>query len=384
MSAGPANPMEQGMNFTVHEASIGSRSQAGHPTVQLCDVSKRFGAFEAVKQTSLTLGQGEVLTLLGPSGSGKTTLLMMIAGFLRPTAGRILLDGRDITNEPPQKRGIGVVFQSYALFPHLSVFRNVAFPLEARGMRGEDVARRVRDALDLVRLVEFSERYPSEISGGQQQRVALARSLVFEPNLLLLDEPLSALDKNLREHMQLELLRIKERLGVSMILVTHDQQEALAVSDRIVVMNQGSIQQTGKPEELYRRPANRFVAGFVGEVNIVSGIVRSVGKTTIVETPWGKVSALGPETIAVGDKVFVTVRPESIQFSRSGSGGGHLGAVVEQAVFGGEASKYILRLDSQETLVAKIQHDGGSPEPRPGEQVELSWDPEKTWIISAR
>ncbi len=244
----------------------GVNPEAGQavPGVRLVGVSKRYGNLTAVRDVTLDVRAGEFLTLLGPSGSGKTTTLMMLAGFATPSAGEIFVDGRNVTREPAHRRDIGVVFQSYALFPHLNVARNVAFPLEIRKRPRKEINAKVRAALDLVQLGDLAHRYPNELSGGQQQRVALARAIVFQPPLLLMDEPLGALDKKLREHMQIELVKIKSCLNVTVIYVTHDQEEALVMSDRVVVMADGRIQQVGRPEELYQRPANRFVADFIG------------------------------------------------------------------------------------------------------------------------
>jgi putative spermidine/putrescine transport system ATP-binding protein len=230
---------------------------ANHADLQIRNLRKTYSNVVAVDDVSLTVHQGEFLTLLGPSGSGKTTTLMMIAGFVEPTGGSIVLGGRSLTRLPPHKRDIGMVFQHYALFPHLTVAANIAFPLEMRGMRKAEVERRVQAALDLVQLPDFGARYPRELSGGQQQRIALARAIVFEPSLLLMDEPLGALDKKLREHMQLEIKKIHHDLGVTVIYVTHDQEEALVMSDRIAVFNHGSIEQLGSPSDLYDRPRHR-------------------------------------------------------------------------------------------------------------------------------
>ncbi len=244
--------------------------------VEIQNVTRRFGSVTAVESVSLEVGRGEFLTLLGPSGCGKTTLLRMIAGFETPDEGRVLLGGADVTDLPPFKRDVTTVFQQYALFPHLNLFDNVAFGLERRRTPRDEIKRRVADALSMVRLAGLDSRSIGELSGGQQQRVALARSLVLEPRVLLLDEPLAALDLKLRKQMQVELKSLQRRLGISFIYVTHDQEEALTMSDRIVVMNAGRVEQVGSAEEVYERPATEFVAGFIGISNIIEGVLESI------------------------------------------------------------------------------------------------------------
>ena len=285
-------------------------ARAGH-ALSLQAVSKRYGDFVAVEEASLEIASGRFLTLLGPSGSGKTTILMMIAGFVEPSAGRVLLDGRDITPVPPERREFGMVFQGYALFPHMTVAENVAFPLRVRRLGRAERDARVRATLDLVQLEQFADRRPSQLSGGQQQRVALARALVFDPALLLLDEPLSALDKKLRAELQDELKALHRRVGRTFINVTHDQEEALSLSDEIAILNHGRLVQVGAPNALYERPATRFVAGFLGRSNFIEGeaerdaggIVLRRGGTRVLgvgEAPPGPaLLSLRPEKIAV-------------------------------------------------------------------------------------
>ncbi|CAH0183671.1 ABC transporter ATP-binding protein [Roseomonas sp. CECT 9278] len=294
-------------------------SAAGH-ALAIRGLTKRYGDFTAVDDVSLEVGQGEFLTLLGPSGSGKTTILMAVAGFVAPSAGSILLDGRDITPLPPEKRNFGMVFQGYALFPHMSVADNVAFPLRVRGLGRADRDAKVRAALDLVQLGQFAGRLPRQLSGGQQQRVALARALVFDPSLLLLDEPLSALDKKLRAELQEELKALHRRVGRTFINVTHDQDEALSLSDRIAILNHGKLIQSGAPGELYERPRTRFVADFLGKSNFIEGSVAS-------SDAGGFVLAAGPERIAVrgqgapeGTRRLLSLRPEKIVLLGEGAG----------------------------------------------------------------
>jgi putative spermidine/putrescine transport system ATP-binding protein len=281
--------------------------------LQLDHVSKSYGSMQAVDDVSIALERGEFVTLLGPSGSGKTTLLMMIAGFVTPTSGEIRLDGRNVTSTPPEDRNLGMVFQGYALFPHMTVAGNIAFPLEVRKMSKSRIDSRVRQVLEQVQLGSLGSRYPRQLSGGQQQRVALARALVFMPDLLLLDEPLSALDRKLRADVQLELKALHRQLGLTFIYVTHDQEEALSMSDRVVVLRNGRIMQQGTPSGLYERPRTRFVADFLGKSNFLSGTVESVrpdgfsyrcGEATLVQTG---------ETAKPGSKVLLALRPEKIE-----------------------------------------------------------------------
>lgn len=275
-----------------------------------------------VKDLNLDIRKGEFLTLLGPSGSGKTTSLMMLAGFETPTAGEITLAGKRLNNVPPHKRDIGMVFQNYALFPHMTVAENLAFPLSVRGMSKADVGEKVKRSLSMVQLDAFAGRYPAQLSGGQQQRVALARALVFEPQLVLMDEPLGALDKQLREHMQMEIKHIHQRLGVTVVYVTHDQSEALTMSDRVAVFHQGEIQQIAPPRELYESPRNTFVAQFIGENNRFAGeLVERTGDTCTVQLARGeKVQALAVNVGQPGDAVSLSIRPERIRLNNAAEG----------------------------------------------------------------
>jgi putative spermidine/putrescine transport system ATP-binding protein len=296
-------------------------SQAGH-ALGLRGLTKRYGSFTAVDDVSLEVGQGEFLTLLGPSGSGKTTILMAVAGFVAPSAGAILLDGRDITPLPPEKRNFGMVFQGYALFPHMSVADNVAFPLRVRGMSRADRDAKVRAALDLVQLGAFAERLPKQLSGGQQQRVALARALVFDPSLLLLDEPLSALDKKLRAELQEELKALHRRVGRTFINVTHDQEEALSLSDRIAILNHGKLIQAGAPGALYERPRTRFVADFLGKSNFLEGTVRAPSPQGFALDAGGAALSVRPPADtappAPGTRALLSLRPEKIALLAEG------------------------------------------------------------------
>ncbi|HEY4166800.1 MAG TPA: ABC transporter ATP-binding protein [Reyranella sp.] len=334
-------------------------------------VSKRYGAQVAVDSLDLTLGKAEFLTLLGPSGSGKTTTLMMVAGLQQPDAGTIRLNGASVADLPPYRRDIGMVFQHYALFPHMTVRRNIGFPLEMRRLPREEIARLVDEALELVRLPGLGDRLPKELSGGQQQRVALARSLVYRPALLLMDEPLGALDRKLREQLQLEIKRVHRERGISVLYVTHDQEEALTMSDRIAVFDHGRIQQVGTPEELYDRPSTRFVASFIGDTNLVAGqAISTAAGVCDVETPAGRVRASARRPIAAGTSVVVAVRPERVALASEGEG---LAGVVTDVIFVGTARKCAVRLsDGTECFV--LRQVGAEPMPGRGAVVRLSWD----------
>lgn len=358
--------------------------------VQLQGVSKWYGGLAAIRDLTLEVRSGEFLTLLGPSGSGKTTTLMMVAGFATPSAGRILIDGRDVTDDPPHRRGIGVVFQSYALFPHLTVARNVAFPLEARGVARRDIAPRVRRALDLVKLGDLAERYPAQLSGGQQQRVALARAFVFEPSLLLMDEPLGALDKKLREHTQFELISLQEELGVTFVVVTHDQEEAMTLASRIGVMDHGEIVQAGTPSEIYEFPSSKFVADFVGSVNIFEGkliedepdFVR-IGSAELGGTIYVShgISA-PPEAI-----VWAAVRPEKIFMSTAPPPAAATDNVVRGTVqdiaYLGDLSIYLVRLPTGKVVRVTQPNTSRHAEAISWEQqVYLSWDAASPVVVT--
>ncbi|CAH1654126.1 Spermidine/putrescine import ATP-binding protein PotA [Hyphomicrobiales bacterium] len=287
---------------------------AGGTPIVLENLWKTYASFVAVSGIDLSVGAGQFCTVLGPSGSGKTTTLMMIAGFVAPTRGRILVSGRDIAALPPQKRDLGVVFQNYALFPHMTVFDNVAFPLVMRRVPQAEIAQRVARMLETVELAGLGKRYPRELSGGQQQRVALARALVFEPRVLLMDEPLGALDKKLRSSLQIELKALQRRLDVTVIYVTHDQEEALTMADQIVVMQGGRIEQSGSPEDLYDRPATAFVAGFMGDTNLVRGVVMATHAdgTLRIDHPTGRRIIARANGFQAGDHVAASLRPESL------------------------------------------------------------------------
>ena len=340
--------------------------------LQLQDVSKRFGAIQVIKPLSLDVAQGEMLALLGPSGCGKTTTLRIIAGFEVPDTGSVRIGGRDVTGLPPNKRALGMVFQSYSLFPHMTVGENVAFGLKMRGVAKAERTRVARAMLQTVRLDQFEGRAVQQLSGGQQQRVALARALATEPAVLLLDEPLGALDKSLRERMQFELRELQRRFNITSILVTHDQEEALTMSDRVAVMNAGEVVQIGRPAEVYDRPKTRFVAEFLGTANIFTGTVRgafSEGEWTVaLDLQHGASACVRHAGLAAGQLVVLAVRPEKMAFDK----GGHLRARVKDVVFRGSYYAYELRVDGQDAPLF-VYSQTRQPVADDG-VVGLSWD----------
>jgi spermidine/putrescine transport system ATP-binding protein len=349
--------------------------------VELSAVTKRFGEFVAVDDLTLDIYEGEFFSLLGPSGCGKTTTLRMIAGFEEPTEGGISVGGDPMRRVPPYRRPVNTVFQSYAIFPHLNVFDNVAFGLRRSGVKGEELHKRVTDACEMVQLSGFEKRKPSMLSGGQQQRVALARALVNHPEVLLLDEPLGALDLKLRKEMQLYLKNLQHEVGITFIYVTHDQEEALTMSDRIAVMNKGRVQQVADPPTLYELPRNRFVSDFIGQTNVFSGTVESVsGKRITLSTPSGKVEATACEVdVEVGTEAHAAVRPEKV---RIGSEGDNTSNVrVREIVYLGVSTQYITELPDGEKLVLYQQNSREDANPEIGEEVPVAWDARNCLIL---
>jgi spermidine/putrescine transport system ATP-binding protein len=360
------------------------------PDVRLIELTKRFREIVAVDAISLDIRVGEFFSLLGPSGCGKTTTLRMIGGFELPTSGRVELRGRDVTLEPPERRPVNMVFQSYALFPHLSVFDNVAFGLRRRKVPAHEVRQRVGATLELVRLTGYDRRGPGELSGGQQQRVALARALVCEPTVLLLDEPLGALDLKLRRQLQVELKRVQVEVGITFVYVTHDQEEALALSDRIAVLNGGRIEQVGTPEELYDRPATRFVADFIGTTNLLAGKVTTVeGGRAILALEAGGGCVVGADGLIPGAAVEIAIRPEALELvprpaadTAPGEGGGTgswLRGIVEQSAYLGTSISYQVRMDVGQRVVASVPRTQGRISA--GTPVEIRWRPEDTLVL---
>ena len=365
---------------------FGSERMSG-ASVVLDHLDKRFGSIVAVNDVCLTIEAGEFITLLGPSGSGKTTTLMMIAGFGFPTDGEIYIDSRPIVRTPPHRRNIGMVFQNYALFPHMTVAQNVGFPLRQRSIDRNIIERRIVEVLEIVQLSGYQGRYPRQLSGGQQQRVALARAIIFNPRVLLMDEPLSALDKQLREGLQLEIKRLHQQLGITFIYVTHDQREALVMSDRIAVMNNGRIEQVGSPADLYDRPANRFVASFVGESNFLQGEVVGVeGDIAVVNLGGVTVRAISDGRAKVGMPVELTVRPEKLLFSAGrekadNSTVNFISAVVREITFVGEMYRYVLDANFSVPLTLKQQHRFGIGAPALLELVSVEWSIQDTLVV---
>jgi putative spermidine/putrescine transport system ATP-binding protein/spermidine/putrescine transport system ATP-binding protein len=323
------------------------------PAVKIDGVSKAFGETTALHETWLTVEKGEFLTLLGPSGCGKTTILNLVAGFLESDRGEIFIDGAPITDEPAYRREIGIVFQNYALFPHMTVAKNVGYGLKMRGVPKAEIAQRVREALELVKLPGYGDRKPRELSGGQQQRVALARALVIRPKVLLLDEPFSALDKNLRSAMQVELKQIQRRLGVSTVFVTHDQGEALSMSDRIAVMSAGRIHQIGSPGEIYRQPLDRFVASFVGDTNVFTAERRSSSTVAVGDVVVNARSA--DDEAGTGNRsVDLFVRPEDLSVTNAGTPGTLPGRIIAKVYQGGHTDLHVETPFSQGTVLARL------------------------------
>ena len=357
------------------------------PDIRLERVTKEFGDTIAVADVTLEIGHGEFFSLLGPSGCGKTTTLSMIGGFEDPTAGRILLHGDDVTLVPPYRRNVNTVFQSYALFPHLSVFDNVAFGLRRKRMARPEIRRRVGEMLELVALTGLDSRKPAQLSGGQQQRIALARALVNQPRVLLLDEPLGALDLKLRKQMQLELKRIQNEVGITFLYVTHDQEEAMVMSDRLAVMNGGHVEQVASPEEAYDRPATEFVAGFLGASNLLPGRVggRSDGLVRVELDRGGSVLAATDDMPGDASLVHVGVRPEKLQLAGMRGevppGTNTLDGRVTLVTYIGVSHQYEVELAEGGELTVYAQNAGGVALPQEGDPVRVLWDPEHTFIV---
>jgi len=359
----------------------------GDSVVVLEAVVKRFGDVVAVDRLNLKIRRGEFFSMLGPSGCGKTTTLRMIGGFEAPTEGMVRLDGQDVTDLPAYRRNVNTVFQSYGLFPHLNVYDNVAFGLRRHHVPAQEVQRRVTEALDLVSLAGYGKRRRAQLSGGQQQRVALARALVNRPQVLLLDEPLGALDLKLRKQMQLELKRIQKEVGITFIFVTHDQEEAMTISDRIAVMNKGRIEQLGPPEEVYERPATEFVAEFLGASNLLDGVYRgSHDGLGLVELKSGaKIRIPDDPDRRSGQRLRVGVRPEKIHVLPSGTGPtatqNTVAGTLRSAVFAGVSFQYFFQTPEGREMSAFDRNATGGAVARPGEVVRLAWAPEHTFVI---
>ena len=347
--------------------------------LQLTGLTKTYGDFRAVSDVNLDIGQGELVVLLGPSGCGKTTTLRMIAGFVAPTAGEIRLGGNDITRQPPWKRNTGLVFQSYALFPHLSVVDNVAFGLRMRKLPQADIAAKLTEVLRLVRLEGLADRLPRELSGGQQQRVALARALVIEPDILLLDEPLSNLDAKLRQEVRVEIRELQKELGLTTVMVTHDQEEALTMADRLVVMSNGQVQQVGSQRDLYENPANTFVAGFVGRTNFLRGHVERTGVFRS-ESGLGIRCDLG----AAANGRTLALRPERLSLAAARVDGADncFPGTVEFASYLGGILEYYVRLTPQDRLMVQAPNKSADPAHAVGDRVHLHWPAQASLVLA--
>jgi putrescine transport system ATP-binding protein len=351
------------------------------PIIQISNVSKHFGDFVAVDSVTLDIHRGEIFSILGASGCGKTTLLRIMAGFEVPTSGRILIDGVDLTDKPPYRRPVNMMFQSYAIFPHMTVEQNVAYGLQKERLPRNEIKSRVADMLDLVQLRQFTTRKPNQLSGGQRQRVALARALVKRPKVLLLDEPLAALDKKLREHTQFELMGIQDRLGITFVVVTHDQEEAMILSNRIAVMNQGRLDQIGTPKEVYEYPNSRFVADFIGTINMFEGIVEDVSDGVLsvrCDSAGATMRALSDDAYGIGEKVCLAIRPEKIFISQEepeSEWNTSLRGVVDDLGYFGNLSLYRIRLENGKIVQVSAQNRRRSAERflEWDDQVFISW-----------
>jgi len=356
------------------------------PVIELDNVRKSFGDFVAVDNANFHVAHGEFFSVLGPSGCGKTTILKMIAGFEQPSAGRVLLDGTDVSDVPPHKRNVNTVFQQYALFPHMTVFDNVAFGPRSKKVDEGKVKTDVMEMLDVVRLSQFAHRKPTQLSGGQQQRVALARALVNYPSALLLDEPLAALDLKLREAMQIELKRIQREVGISFIFVTHDQGEALTMSDRIVVMSEGVVEQIATPAEIYRRPASLFVAGFIGSSNLLPGTVASLGAGEVIVrlAAGATVTVLDASPkVNVNDRVSVMLRPERlVPVASATTGTAGLECTLTDLVYQGATARLIVRLADDTEMAALTDADRLDEWMRPGASLRLEWPRDCPYVLS--
>jgi spermidine/putrescine ABC transporter ATP-binding subunit len=385
-----SGPQRSGVAAMVAELSppVTAAAPAGG-AVELRGLTKRYGEETVVNSIAASIAPGEFFSLLGPSGSGKTTTLMMVAGFVRPDGGSILVDGADVAAVPPQKRGFGMVFQNYAIFPHLNVFENIAFPLRARHWAKDEIGDRVNWALDMVQLGRFADRHARQLSGGQQQRVALARAIVFHPPVVLMDEPLGALDKNLRFEMQVEIKEIQQRLGMTVLYVTHDQEEAMSMSDRIAIMNHGRIDQVGPPGEVYEKPANPFVGRFLGEANLIEGtVVAEAGEIARLRLSSGQ-ELRAPRSNSCGaGPAMLFIRPERVEIAPGTAAHGDPGAnvlagTVRRCSFLGNILRYAVALDGAEAITIDLQNAAGVTPLPVGAPVVLRWPVADSLILAS-
>jgi putative spermidine/putrescine transport system ATP-binding protein len=363
------------MTVTAAPATVAAGSDPA--MVELHGVTKRYGGVDALQRVDLSIRKGEFVTLLGPSGSGKSTLLNLVAGIIAPSSGRIVIDGRDATTLPTNQRGLGMVFQNYALMPHMTVFENIAFPLQVRRLPKNAIRQKVEQVLDLIQLRHVMSRRPRELSGGQQQRISLARCIVYNPALILMDEPLGALDKKLREQMQLEIKRLHAELGITMLYVTHDQDEALTMSDRIVLMNGGRIEQQGEPDALYFKPSTVFSAEFIGSSNLIPGTVETGGPGGILlRTAIGAFPVPGADfAVAAGDKAVLLVRPENMTFGAQTAAASVSGTIEDSILLGGVARHFVRCHDGSTLIVQELTQPGRSSARR-GDAVRACWQAE--------
>jgi iron(III) transport system ATP-binding protein len=346
------------------------------------NLRKQFGSNVVVDRASFAIGEGELFTLLGPSGCGKTTLLRLIAGFYAPDEGEVRFDERVVNDVPPHERGIGMVFQNYALWPHMTVAQNIAYGLKLRKLAAEEIAQRIGQVLEKVKLAGLEGRYPGQISGGQQQRVALARALVLNPKILLLDEPLSNLDAKIRVQVRAEIRKLQKELGITTVYVTHDQEEALTLSDRIAVFNQGRVFQVGPPKELYERPANRFVADFIGINNLIEGTVKAVNGALLVQTPLGEIRALADARFKTGDRCVLSVRPENAAID--GKAENSVNGRIAFAAYLGNTLRYDVDLGQGTTFKADVRDPWHHQELAAGTAVAVGFAAASTVAIPAQ
>jgi len=372
----------------VSDAASPVADGANVDVIRLDQVCKRYGSFVAVDNADFSIGRGEFFAMLGPSGCGKTTTLKMIAGFEQPSSGRVLLEGVDVSTVPPHKRNVNTVFQQYALFPHMTVADNIAFGPRSKRLDEAEITKRVSEMLDVVRLSDFANRRPAQLSGGQQQRVALARALVNYPSALLLDEPLAALDLKLREAMQIELKRIQREVEITFVFVTHDQGEALTMSDRIAVMSQGVVEQIGSATDIYKRPHSLFVAGFIGSANLLPAVVAQGDSAGASFDFWGggritvKSGHVNADVaLTPGEQVTVMLRPEHLHVSATQPAGESLAAAITDIVFQGASVRVVARLANDTEVTALVAGDGSPPFLRPDSTVWLSWGPDAPFVL---
>ncbi|MEO9189422.1 MAG: ABC transporter ATP-binding protein [Acetobacteraceae bacterium] len=376
---------DRALQYLAAVLSAAESNQRGDSVkLSIRDVIKTYGPVTALAGATLDLREGEFLTLLGPSGSGKTTLLMVVAGLVAPSAGEVWIDGRLATYAPPDKRDIGVVFQNYALFPHLTIQENIAFPLRMRRLPEARIRDEVRRALEIVQLPHVAGRLPRELSGGQQQRIALARCMVYGPSIILMDEPLGALDRKLRDQMQLEIKDLHNRLGITVLYVTHDQDEAMTMSDRICLMNNGRIEQIGTPRDLYFRPRTLFVADFLGESNILEAVVVAVGETVVLQVRGSHAAlrARGAPSLARGQGVKVVIRPESMRLlGRDETAANVAEGILKETVFVGGVSRFFVMLPGDAMLSVKQLTTHSDAVPQPGDAVRIGWGLDETVVL---